>query len=1134
MLRRTLVVFGSLSLLLASLATGASAEDRADAGLVEVPGAIEVVSRYEAPAYVVDNQKLVPIVVKLDEQPVASYDGSLEGYPATSPAVLGTDKLDPDSSAVVSYRDYLANKHAVFAAEVARIEPLVEVTRSYEVAFGGVAMLAPLGSIGKIAEMPGVVAVYEDRLEQPDTDRSPAFIGVGKLWRQLGGQSVAGEGIIVAAIDTGVWPEHASFSDPDPNGNAYPEPDWNGSGTGDGCDFGDTEGNPDDAAFECNNKLIGAYDFTDTYKDVVGLIEGEFDSARDAEGHGTHVISTAAGNGKVEATMLGVPYGMVSGIAPRAHVVMYKGCGLEGCFNSDTLAGVEQAILDGVDVLNFSISGGENPYGDVVSLGFFDAYNAGILVTPSAGNEGPGPDTVGHREPWTLTVGATTTDRSFSGEMTLTAGGASLTVEGATITDGIDTPTEVVFAPDEGSLCIDLERGTFDGEIVLCERGDIARVAKSFNVKRAGGSGMILLNPGLQGTNLDLHFIPSLHLEVDQADLVRDFMAENSGVTGTLSGSSPAPAQGDTMADFSSRGGPGQTLGISKPDVVAPGVNILAGHTPVPVGEAAGLEGQLFQIIGGTSMAAPHAAGSAALLMAGHPDWVPGQVKSALMMTAYRGGVTDTDGVTPTTPFDVGSGRILPSAAATAPLTISDLGMDYENMADHLWDANYPSLYVPALDGTVTVERTVHNELDEWTDWIARPVDVPDDLVVSVRKQKFALGPNFGPYANRTLQITVDARDVPDGEIRHAGIQFRSGAHQLYFPITIVKRDAGVVVSKTCEPDAFRVLRDTAECSVTVENTMLEYAEVTITDRVPRNLRIINGSVEGGTRLSSKKVTSTVMLNPIEPPDVDVAVDNFASPAGYLGLGNFGGSIDAGATDESITNFSVPAFEYGGELYDTIGVVSNGYVVVGGGDGADVNYINSDLPDEMQPNNVLAPFWTDLNPDAGGRVIVNLLGDGSNTWIVVEWEAVPNWGDGEPNTAQIWIGLASDADPGEDISFTYASVSDGDSGWLTVGAENFAGSEGGTTYFDGVGVPPAPSFGGGSAACDANWPGEPCYEVDVFSTPGAAGGVHTLSFLVRGTTVGTFENWAVVEGDGVIGKALAGYSGEVIPDQVLP
>jgi hypothetical protein len=153
---------------------------------------------------------------------------------------------------------------------------------------------------------------------------------------------------------------------------------------------------------------------------------------------------------------------------------------------------------------------------------------------------------------------------------------------------------------------------------------------------------------------------------------------------------------------------------------------------------------------------------------------------------------------------------------------------------------------------------------------------------------------------------------------------------------------------------------------------------------------------------------------------------------------------------------------------------------------------------------------------------------------VVEWEAVPNWGDGEANTAQIWIGLASDADPEEDISFTYASVSDGDSGFLTVGAENAFGSKGATTYFDGVGTPPAPSYGGGSDACDANWPNAPCYEVDVFSIAGAPGGTHTLSFLVRGTEVGPFENWATVEGDGVIGKALAGFVGEVIEDQVLP
>ncbi|MFQ5419652.1 MAG: peptidase S8, partial [Anaerolineae bacterium] len=269
-------------------------------------------------------------------------------------------------------------------------------------------------------------------------------------------------------------------------------------------------------------------------------------------------------------------------------------------------------------------------------------------------------------------------------------------------------------------------------------------------------------------------------------------------------------------------------------------------------------------------------------------------------------------------------------------------------------------------------------------------------------------------------------------------------------------------------------------------------------------------------QIGSRLVTFEGTLFGAEPPLVDAAVDPLASPFGYVGLGGFGSSIDVGATDESIANFNVPAFEYAGETYSQIGIVSNGYVVVGGGTGADVDFINSDLPDAAIPNNVLAPFWTDLNPGAGGRVLVNVLTDGTDTWIIAEWESVPNFGDGETNTAQVWIGINSDVNPGEDISFVYgADVSDGDSSFLTVGAENKFGNSGGTVYFDGVGDPPAPSFPNGN------------YEVDVFSVPGAPGETHVISFTARGVKRSDWTNCAQMTGDIFFGTNIACVSGEV-------
>ena len=724
---------------------------------------------------------------------------------------------------------------------------------------GGISAVVPGSSIARIAKMDGVVAVYPDTLNQLQTDTSPGFIGADDAWDALGGQDNAGEGVIVGVIDSGIWPEHPSVSDPDPDGNAYTAPaHWAGSGTGDGCDFGNVAFNTNDAPFTCNNKLLGAYDMLATYNAVIGLIPTEFDSARDSNGHGTHTMTTSAGNGGVEATLLGVSRGTVSGIAPRASVVMYKGCGLDGCFSSDTSAAVAQAILDGVDVMNYSISGGGSPYTDPVSLAFLDAYNAGMLVNPSAGNSGPGADTVAHREPWTLTVGASTTDRHFLSTVVLTADNAdTLEMTGASVTGGIAVDTPVVFPPaGPGDLCLTpFAPGTFSGEIVICQRGTIARVAKSFNVAEGGAGGLLLHNPSAQGLATDNHFIPSVHLENNDGDAMLAFMASHTGVTGTMTDGTASTVQGDKMAAFSSRGGAGQTLGISKPDVTAPGVQILAGHTPLPENQDGGLPGQLFQSIQGTSMSAPHSTGSAALVKAAHPDWTPGQIKSALMMTATQD-VVKEDGSTDADAFDFGSGRIQPSEAFGARVSISESGANFLALQDELWDANYPSLYIPVFAGQNTVARTFENLTDSRQVYDFEII-APSDLrvifgtVIDGRFHKKKNG-QFGvrPSSSKTHHIKVDGRDLEVGETRHAWIimENQRGGERLVFPITVVRQQAGVSIEKECAPSSI-ALGDYTSCTITAQNNTFESQTVSIADKLPNKLELDRSSVEGETKI---------------------------------------------------------------------------------------------------------------------------------------------------------------------------------------------------------------------------------------------------------------------------------------------
>ncbi len=813
--------------------------------------------------------------------------------------MTGATRLDARSPASQAYLTYLEAQHRRFAAACKTSVPEAELVHSLKAVFGGVSLVIPADRLAALEALPGVAAVYPDELLPLLTERSPGFIGAPVLWDALGGSSTAGEGVIVAAVDTGVWPEHLSFADPDPLGNPYPPPPvrWAGSGTGAGCDFGNEAANPDDAPFACNNKLLGAYDFTATYHALVGTGFGEFLSARDSDGHGSHTLSTAAGNGGVVATLLGTYRGFVSGIAPRAHAVAYKACGAFGCMHSDTAAAIQQAVLDGVDVINYSIGGGLAPYSDPVSLAMLDAYNAGVLVIVSAGNSGPEADTVQHREPWTLSVGASTTDRHFLSTVTLVAAdGDSLVVEGASVTAGIASPTPVVRPPPGREQCrFRFVEGTFDGEIVLCDRGSGARIQKSYNVAAGGAAGLLFANLVTQGIATDTHFVPTVHLEDSEAAALKDFLSSHGAVTATFTGGATSSVAGDRVAAFSSRGGPGQILGVSKPDITAPGVQILAAHTPLPLDFFGGPPEQLFQAIQGTSMATPHATGAAALLKALHPDWTPGL---QLVRGSVVGAVEDADG------------------------------------------------------GGLTFEGLLHG--------------------------------------NRSTGIEV--------------------------------------------------------------------------------------TVAAG-----------------------------ASPFGYVPLSSFG-TFDIGLTDDTIANFDVPVFRYGGKPWDRIGVVSNGYVVVGGGTWRDVAYAGSHLPDPAAPNNVLAPFWTDLDPSRGGKVMVAILSDGSNRWIVAEWESVPNYSGGQTNTAQIWL-RAGDV---EDVSFVYGpDVSAGNQELLVVGAENKLGDHGGAVAVHGAGTLPAPGL-----------------EVGVVATPGRAGQTHVITFEAVGKRPGLWAGCA--EMTSFFGTSIACADGVVV------
>jgi uncharacterized repeat protein (TIGR01451 family) len=1056
-------------------------------------------ARAQAQAVTLD-EKRVSIIVKLADEPLAAYKGGVGSLAPTSPAVTGARALDASSTASRQYLNYLSQRQAAFAAAAQAISG-AEVRQRFDIVLGGVSMLVPETRLDAVRALPGVAAVYLDQLLQPDTNVSPQFIGAPAIWRALGGQDEAGEGVVVGVLDSGIWPEHPSVSDPDPAGNGYPlpPPTWAGAA----CEFGNIGHNPDDASFTCNNKLIGAQAFIETYKAVIGLLPTEFDSARDDNGHGTHTATTAAGNAGVDAEILGVHRGTISGIAPRAHLAAYKVCGDQGCFQSDTIGAVQQAILDGVDVINFSISGGSNPYADVVEQAFLDAYGAGVFVAASAGNSGPAADTVDHRGPWVTTVAASHTNRFFLSEVTLQAGGgATLRLIGASITDGIAVATPVVqakdFDPSADNLCAEeFPTGTFSGQIVVCEVGTPpTRIEKGFNVLQGGASGMFIYNPTLQGIGTDNHHLPAVMLEVDRGQALLDFLESHSDVTATFTPGEAEKVKGDVMAAFSSRGGPGQTLGISKPDVTAPGVQIVAGHTPLAATVAGGPEGELFQAIRGTSMSSPHVAGAAALVVALHPDWTPGQVKSALMTSATTK-VLKEDESTPANPFDFGAGRIDLRRAGGVGITFDVSAAEYVELEDELWNANYPSVYLPVMPGRLITTRVATNVLGKDVTY-RLSAKSPRDLRITVpHKLKV---PKSG---EASFDITIDARNVPLGEVRHAAIFLEGRGHRLHLPVSLVRRQPPVTLEKSCEPLTFEE-GQTTTCTITATNTAFDPAEVELTDKLPQELKLIKGSVTGATP-TRNGLEFVGTLAPVVPSTVDIGEG--PSPAGgYLPLSVFGIPPIAGVGDETITNFAVPAFEFASETYTSVGMVSNGYLVVGGGTGNDVQFVNQSLPNPTPPNNLLAPLWTDLNPGAGGAMRVGVLTDGTSDWIVFDWEAVPNFTDGEANSFQVWIGINGV----QDITYAFGAVSDGDGGFLTVGAENRFGNRGGNFYFNGAGTAPAPDL-----------------QLAITSTPGGPGETKVVTFQAKGDDDGRFQNCAELTSPLFQGTNLACVDGRV-------
>ena len=699
-------------------------------------------------------------IVVLKDPPLAMYNGSQSGLAATSPQITGASKLNVNSAACRSYQSYLTQKQEpVLTAMRSALQRGPRIDRRYFVVLNGFAVQLSQDEANKVAALSDVAFVQPETVGHPQTDAGPEWIGADSVWAGVPGYTAArGEGIIVGIIDTGINPLNDSFLNPGPvDGYNYTNPIGRYVGV---CDPASADYDP---TFPCNDKLIGAWDFT---AHVTGNPVGPLD----VTGHGSHTAATTAGN-RVNVEIpgeSGTVARTISGVAPHANIIVYRTCYPEevgGCASSATLAAIEQAVTDGVDVINYSIGGSScDPWSDAVAMAFLAARNAGVFVAVSAGNSGPSAETIGSpaNAPWVTGVGSSTHNRAFLNTLSdLSSDDASLPdingqgftagLGSAPIVDARDYPNPD--APDDelpGACCTPYPAGTFNGQIVVSERGVCGRVAKSENVAAGGAGGFVLTNDEANDASLitDAFALPGVAVTYQDGVDLKAWLAASTHTVAAISGNfiDIDNDWADVVSSFSSRGPDATWPDVLKPDVAAPGTNILA---------ADGTNGEIhWGLMSGTSMASPHVAGCAALIKQLHASWTPTQIQSALMMTAHTD-MRKEDGTTPADAFDRGAGRVQVNRAPLAGLIMNETYGRYLS-ADPNEDGDPSALNIPSLVYDKFIfshswTRTVENATDQAVTWTVTTTG-GDQLNLGISPNPFTLDPGQAREITATAQ----------------------------------------------------------------------------------------------------------------------------------------------------------------------------------------------------------------------------------------------------------------------------------------------------------------------------------------------------------------------------------------------
>nr|AAD02075.4 subtilisin-like protease C1 [Glycine max]AAN12272.1 subtilisin-like protease C1 [Glycine max] len=666
------------------------------------------------------------------------------------------------------------------------------VQHHFKRSFSGFVAMLTEEEADRMARHDRVVAVFPNKKKQLHTTRSWDFIG----FPLQANRAPAESDVIIAVFDSGIWPESESFND---KGFGPPPSKWKGT-----CQ---TSKN-----FTCNNKIIGAK----IYKVDGFFSKDDPKSVRDIDGHGTHVASTAAGNPVSTASMLGLGQGTSRGGVTKARIAVYKVCWFDGCTDADILAAFDDAIADGVDIITVSLGGfsDENYFRDGIAIGAFHAVRNGVLTVTSAGNSGPRPSSLSNFSPWSISVAASTIDRKFVTKVEL---GNKITYEGTSI-NTFDLKGElypIIYGGDapnkgegiDGSSSRYCSSGSLDkklvkGKIVLCESR-----SKALGPFDAGAVGALIQGQGFRDLPPSLP-LPGSYLALQDGASVYDYINSTRTPIATIFKTDETKDTiAPVVASFSSRGPNIVTPEILKPDLVAPGVSILASWSPAsPPSDVEGDNRTLnFNIISGTSMACPHVSGAAAYVKSFHPTWSPAAIRSALMTTAKQ--------LSPKThlraEFAYGAGQIDPSKAVYPGLVYDAGEIDYvrflcgqgystrtlqlitgdnsscpETKNGSARDLNYASfaLFVPPYNSNSvsgSFNRTVTN--------VGSPKSTYKATVTSPKGLKIEVNPSVLPFTSlnqkQTFVLTITGK--LEGPIVSGSLVWDDGKYQVRSPIVV-------------------------------------------------------------------------------------------------------------------------------------------------------------------------------------------------------------------------------------------------------------------------------------------------------------------------------------------------------------